>query len=55
MSTSALIMMIIVKVSVTAITFYFFRRVLLTPPKPEDAADVNEMDLDTLRENDNPE
>jgi hypothetical protein len=35
MSTSALITMISVQVSVTAITAYFFWKVLKTPPKPE--------------------
>ncbi len=35
MSTSALITMILVQVTVTAITAYFFWRVLKTPPKPE--------------------
>jgi len=35
MSNSALILMIIVQVSVTLITGYFFYRVLVTPPKPE--------------------
>lgn len=35
MTTGALITMILVQVSVTAITAYFFRKVLTTPPKPE--------------------
>ena len=35
MTTSALITMIVVQVSVTLITAYFFRKVLKTPPKPE--------------------
>lgn len=35
MSTSALITMVSVQVSVTAITAYFFWKVLKTPPKPE--------------------
>jgi hypothetical protein len=35
MSNSALILMIVVQVSVTLITGYFFYRVLVTPPKPE--------------------
>ncbi|MDC0579386.1 hypothetical protein OAP11_01345 [Bacteroidia bacterium] len=35
MSNSALILMIVVQVSVTLISGYFFYRVLVTPPKPE--------------------
>ena len=35
MSNSALIMMIIVQLTVTLITGYFFYRVLKTPPRPE--------------------
>jgi len=35
MSNSALIMMIVVQVSVTIITGYFFYKVLVTPPKSE--------------------
>ena len=35
MSISALILMIVVQVSVTLISGYFFYRVLVTPPKPE--------------------
>lgn len=35
MGTSALITMIVVQVTVTAITGYFFYKVLTTPPKPE--------------------
>ena len=35
MSSSALIMMIVVQVSVTIITGYFFYKVLVTPPKSE--------------------
>lgn len=35
MSTSALITMILVQVTVTLVTAYFFIKVLRTPPKPE--------------------
>lgn len=35
MTTSALIMMILVQVTVTIITGYFFFKVLRTPPKQE--------------------
>ena len=35
MTTSALILMISVQVMVTAITGYFFWKVLKTPPNPE--------------------
>lgn len=35
MTTSALITMVLVQVSVTVITAYFFIKVLRTPPKPE--------------------
>jgi hypothetical protein len=36
MSTGALVMMLTVQLSVTAITAYFFFKVLRTPPKPEE-------------------
>ena len=35
MTTSALIMMILVKTTVTSITIYFFTKVLKIPKKPE--------------------
>lgn len=35
MSTSAIITMVLVQVTVTIITAYFFMKVLRTPPKPE--------------------
>lgn len=35
MTTSALIMMILVQLTVTVITAYFFYKVLTIPPKPE--------------------
>ncbi len=35
MNTSALILMIVTMSLVTAVTAYFFRRVLKTPSKPE--------------------
>lgn len=35
MTTSALITMILVQVTVSCITGYFFWKVLKTPPKPE--------------------
>lgn len=35
MNTSALIMMIVTEVTITAVTIYFFMKVLKTPPKPE--------------------
>lgn len=35
MSTSALITMILVQVTVTVVTAYFFFKVLRTPPNPE--------------------
>jgi len=35
MSTSALILMIVVQVTVTVITGYFFMKVLRSPKKPE--------------------
>lgn len=35
MSASALTMMLIVQVFITGVTFYFFLKVLLAPPKPE--------------------
>lgn len=35
MSTAALIFMLIVQVSVTALTIYFFYRVLKAPQRPE--------------------
>lgn len=38
MSTGALVMMLVVQLSVTAITAYFFFKVLRTPPKPDDQA-----------------
>lgn len=36
MSTSAIITMLLVQVSVTIITGYFFWKVLKSPPKPEE-------------------
>lgn len=36
MNTSALITMIATEVIITAVTFYFFWRVLKTPPRPEE-------------------
>lgn len=35
MTTSALITMVLVQVTVTVVTAYFFWKVLKTPPKPE--------------------
>lgn len=35
MNSTALIMMLVTQITVTAITAYFFYRVLTTPPKPE--------------------
>lgn len=43
MNTSALILMIITQLAVTAFTIYFFIKVLKTPPKPEpDSFDEND-------------
>lgn len=36
MSTSALIFMVVVQVTVTIVTAYFFIRVLRTPPKTDE-------------------
>ena len=36
MNTGALVMMLTVQLAVTAITAYFFVKVLRKPPKPED-------------------
>lgn len=35
MNTSALILMLLVQITVTCVTCYFFWKVLKTPPKPE--------------------
>lgn len=35
MNNSALILMIVTQVAVAAVTIYFFRKVLKSPPKPE--------------------
>ncbi len=35
MSTSAVLMMVISEIVITAFTVYFFIKVLRTPPKPE--------------------
>ena len=35
MSTSALLMLVVTEVTVTAFTLYFFWKVLTVPPKPE--------------------
>jgi hypothetical protein len=35
MTSSALILMVVVQVSVTIVTAFFFWKVLSTPPKPE--------------------
>lgn len=35
MNTSALIMMLVTEVTIASITFYFFWKVLKTPPKKE--------------------
>lgn len=35
MNTSALIMMLVTEITITAITIYFFGKVLKTPPKSE--------------------
>lgn len=35
MNTSALILMVVTQVTVTAFTVYFFWKVLKTPPRPE--------------------
>lgn len=37
MTTSALITMLLVQLTVTGITGYFFWKVLKTPPKPDDS------------------
>jgi hypothetical protein len=37
MSTAELITMIVVQLTVTSITAYFFVKVLRTPPKPDDS------------------
>jgi nitrogen fixation-related uncharacterized protein len=39
MNASALILMIVVQVSVTCITGYFFWRVLKSPPEPDSYAE----------------
>lgn len=39
MNTSALITMLVAEAAITAITVYFFWRVLKTPPKPHDDED----------------
>ena len=48
MTTSALILMIIVQVSVTCLTGYFFYKVLKTPPKaePDSYSENDDEDLD---------
>lgn len=35
MTTSAIVMMVLVQLSVTIVTIYFFLKVLRTPKKPE--------------------
>lgn len=35
MNSSALIMMLVTEIIVTAVTIYYFVKVLKTPPKPE--------------------
>ena len=35
MNSSALAMMLITEITIASITFYFFYKVLRTPPKPE--------------------
>jgi hypothetical protein len=35
MNSSALIMMLVTEIVVTAVTIYYFIKVLKTPPKPE--------------------
>jgi len=47
MTTGALILMILVKVSITVITAYLFRKVLTTPPRmePDSYADNDEEEL----------
>lgn len=47
MNTSALIMMVTTEIIITAITLYFFYRVLKTPPKPE--PDSYEKNDDVIR------
>ena len=43
MSTSALLMLVVTEVTVTAFTLYFFWKVLTVPPKPEpDSFDDND-------------
>ncbi len=43
MNTSAIILMLITQITVTAFTIYFFRKVLKTPSKPEpDSFDEND-------------
>ncbi|HPE97208.1 MAG: hypothetical protein H6548_01650 [Chitinophagales bacterium] len=43
MDTSALVLMLVVQVAVTAITLYFFLKVLRTPPRAEpDSYDEND-------------
>lgn len=45
MSTSALAMMLFAQVTVTAVTIYFFWKVLKTPPKKEpDSYEDNDSD-----------
>lgn len=45
MNTSALIMMLVTEIAITAITIYFFYRVLKTPPKPEPDSYENNDDV----------
>lgn len=45
MSTSALTMMLFAEITVTAVTLYFFWKVLTTPPKKEpDSYELNDND-----------
>lgn len=42
MSTSGLIMMLVTEIAVTAITIFFFYKVLVAKPKEEDLSDTEE-------------
>lgn len=47
MNTTALVLMVSTMILVTAITVYFFVRVLRTPPRPEpDSYEDNDDDLE---------
>lgn len=45
MSTSALILMVVVQLSVSVVTIYFFRKVLRTPPREEPDSYIENDDM----------